>query len=300
MKKIQLRHVKAALLSLTGVALLTVAAHAQTTISTGDLILGVEDQNGKVSNDYEVDIGNISTFLSYDRSNAAGTVINVANLNADLTATFNESTYETPGTYSTNPALNQVDIAFGIFGTSGNNTALNQTGYANNTLFLSNPEATPGTIGSNLSPDTGSSNGAPYLESQIASAETGPAFSGFSGEPETGSGLDATSVSAAGSNSFSSREGGSAFETGFNDLNDFSGNLSGSNVAGPTGAVSDLDVILPTNNSTATAIGAFEFTSGGELEFITVAAAPEPSTYALMFVGAALLAWQLRRRSFNS
>ena len=265
----------AALLALAGVAFVATSAHAATSVATGDLILGFEDQNGTVTTNYEVNLGNIQTFLAV----SGGSTLTF-NLGTDLTNIYGANWNNVSG--STN-------LAWGVAGTSGVGGG---AGFTANALFLTQAESTPGTLQPSL-PQIGAGQGG--VRSNIVTMETGPtASSGFAGEAANCTTFtNATTVLASGADSWGSQNAGTGFGYGTDIRNDFSGNLSGSGITGTAGAVSDLDVLV--KNGTSTVAGTFQFNNGGVLTYTSVAAVPEPSTYALGLFGM-LLFWVLKRR----
>ena len=256
----------AALVALASVALVGGTAKATTSFNAGDIFLGVEDITNPSGSDYEVDLGNISTFQNF-----TGT-IDLGNVSADLTTAFGASPFS-------NGNLN-----YGIIGTSGN---LGASGYVANTIFISNPQIVNGVP--NV-PNLDQSNGLQGTQRGIIATFEGGTLGAFAPEAANGAVFpDATILPAGGADSFSTLEGGTGFGTGDSDL-------------ATLATDEDLTVNVPTTvkgaNVLGTDLGYFSFSTNGDLLYTSYAiATPEPSTYALLAIGALVGFWQFRRAS---
>ena len=255
-----------ALAALAGVALASGTAKATTSFNPGDVFLGVEDVTGTITNNYEVDLGNISFF-----KNATGTT-DLGSMNADLTTAFGSG-------YASN-----ANLQYGIIGTSTN---LGASGYVANTIFISNPQSINGVPSIPYLDQSGGAQGT--QRSNVQSFEGG-SIGAFAPEPANGTVFpDATIINSSLNNSFTTEEAGSGFGTGDTDLNGLTGD-------------SDLNVLVPLPSGNrgpilGSDLGYFSFSSTGDLLFTSynIVSTPEPSVWALLAIGAFVGFWQFRR-----
>jgi hypothetical protein len=248
-----------------GLALAPALVRAEPDVSaaSGDLILGFQLSG---SNDLEVDIGSLNTYLDAtsvtpvtfgvvpaDQLNAGATV---TSLSADLATNF-----------GTGWASNGL-LYWGLAGAQGN------------TGFLSVDSLNP-------IPGRPSTSGANLTEADINSL-----VSNLSSDPSTTNSTEAASVltTAAGSwDSFTPLNG--AFDTSLNIEQ-----LPGTDTA--TDSTLTLWELAPNGRNgggNGTDIGTFTLNGSGDLTF-TPAAVPEPSTWASLFGGGLLLMFLGSRR----
>jgi hypothetical protein len=277
--KMKLRNFNSALLALAGTTLLTSAAHAayyqdggigQTASApANDLILSFYDS--AVSTDLQVDLGNISTFTG-----ATPTYVPI-NISADLSHVFGS-------TYYTNAA-----ISFGIEGTQGHLTGT----FPANTLFISDAGSTAfaaggqnsqasaaGDIGDLYTPDAngGSTAGFNASAAYLPTSDGGSYAKQFAGNNVFQTGLTGTTASF-----------GNVTPPSLNldELITHSGTSANSKAA--TGTTSLLNI--------AGVDESFTIDAAGDVLFgLPSSNAPEPSTYALMLIGALAVLGQIIRR----
>jgi hypothetical protein len=263
----------AALLAIAGTAL-TQSAKAQFSStnpngngSNEDLILSFS-QGTNSANDYELDLGNADKYLD------ATSTISIANVLSDLNS-FDANGFDTDAGLS----LNITGVYIGSAADTG------APGYTinNDTLF--------GAVGSSTSKIAGISPATQGTDAGFADDIYSPG--GTTNNP-------ATDGSAAGS-FFVPTANVASYQT----LKTKDG--VGNSVAFSANGSPDLYLDVLTHGSGFTAgastvdgNGFFTVTSGGEVEYVVPAASPEPSTYALMALGAGLLFWQIRRKSVAS
>jgi len=245
--------------------LVTQSAHAQTTSwSQGDLLLGFYDSTGTATNDYEIDLGPISSFI-----NASGTV-SLGNVGADLGTVFNSSSPTT--TWTTDANLKWGAAAYsGIAGSDG---------VAAKTVFL--------TKNSTLS--------APVDQSSAANGNMGTAINaasngtgGFSGQTTTATSPDAYIQATSATNAWIKKQGTSptfnSFSSGFD--------ISASSVGGIFNTTLSLYEMAPTNGAASIDLGTFGISSNGDLTFTTPV--PEPPATASLVILACLGVWMMNR-----
>jgi hypothetical protein len=270
----------AAVLALTG-TVMTQSAKAQFVstnnggaANSSDLILSFEDnQVGNSasgipadqgsSTNYELDLGSVDQYLG------ATSNINIANISADLTSVYGSG-------FFTNS-----NLVLGILGVNNSGAADATNGALSNTIYVSltNPlvpfpaesksveGGRAGTVGNLYSPNAGSpapTDGATAGSFEVSTANPSGFFN-INSTDGFGSGSTTTFTAA-----------GIAPQLSLETLYYASAGGSGSKLG-----------------SSAVDNGYFTVSSGGEVEFI--AATPEPSTYALMF-----LFWQIRRKSVSN
>ena len=278
-------------LAAAGLAFLAPAAHAtgQVTYSSGDILLGFEEPGN--GNDYIVDLGPASYFITLsqtpgttDITTAAYSGAGLGNIDADLLSTsgsggFGASWYANSNTAGSN-------VQWGVFGDTkgfGGNFGL-----PGNTLFETVAEQTPG--GGSTAPAESS----PSSQGSIAS-EFNSFASGFNNADATTNSTHATFQLTTGLTSWTANDPSLA---AFGGPIGIEQPQSGSNI-GPTNSQLDLYELIPTGDAGSTGkggeLGDFTLTSTGQLEF-TSAAVPEPSTYAMVGLGAILLVFFRRNR----
>jgi hypothetical protein len=265
-----------AILALAAAALAFQSAHAAIVVSDGDLILGVEDINSvpaPVGNDLEVDLGSYSQFTTTSFDNF-GTVVNPADL---------------------------LGHGYNQFSVIGQTT----------TAVHTSADSTIGTI--NKSSVFLTQLNAPTITSLTANTLTTAHGAAQSIEADLALGMDAVTpgpLSPTGAfipgtlpKSYSSQEGVTSAA--------FFATQPGAQSFGALNATLELYLFdtgpngFVTPGSKVVDLGTFSFLSdpvtqnGLDLVFTgkNVPVTPEPSTYALMFLGMALLVWQAKRRT---
>ena len=265
----KLPSLKLAALALAGMAAFAQSANAQTvTSATGDLILGVYQTDGVTADGsgktYEVDLGALTSFSSNVSLDLASRVSI-----ADLDATFGGSA----GLASTQ---------WFVAGTSGTNpdSILNTPDAT--TVFKSAVLITDTTV-----PGTYSHNGLGTPQATISGLYTGLNGANQTAHSAYASILSESAPSQLGSNY---NFGIAASGTSVSVIEGF-------------GSTGNLYLLDPASDSTSATkgktydLGTFQFVGGTDFQFNPqVAAAPEPSTYALMGLGALLLIITARRR----
>jgi hypothetical protein len=268
----------AGLLAAAALASLAADAQAQTVdYNTGDLVLAFEDPGN--ANDYTVDLGSASFFLSLASTPGTTNLTaddpayggSLGNIGADLTNVFGSG-------WATNSVTLGNNVQWGVFGETGK-TVSGVTGVPVDTVFLTLGETTPG-LGST----------APTEYSSSVQSGWNTPFIGFTA---TVSGSETANSDYA---SISSATAGDSWSTNDPSYNAFTTGLdieqpgSGTDI-GPTNSELDLYELVPTNkggSGEGELLGDFTLNSSGDLSF-TSAAVPEPSTYASAGLGAALL-----------
>jgi hypothetical protein len=238
---------------------------------SGDLVLNFTDDG---TTDYELDLGQFSTYTM------ALHTIDIANIASDLGTLYGSGSFTT--------AFDSSSLVVGIVGI--NNSGSTVDGVKNSSVFASDTSLVP------YAGETSSTLGGPV--SDIA-AEYNPAKDTTNpptdGTPTGGDG--AYEVPAA--NLYGYDKTLSKISSNYPRLDE---NLDG------TAPKLYLDTLQPgassfvAGTSTEDLNGYFTITSAGEVEFdVPSLSTPEPSTYALMILGGALLAcWQLRRKATSS
>jgi hypothetical protein len=273
----------ARLAALTSTLLLACSAVQAQTVQTqpGDLILGFRATGGTGSStNLEVNLGSLTNFINL----APGTVINL---------TSRISLNDLSMTYSAN-WNSRTDLLWSVVGTSGNTGV---GGLAVNTLFGTSVD-TSGGFGTGVVYKRDTSGNQNTASGLIAGqqgalngvAQAGTVFSGKKASTDGGSYSDSITNSGLAivafgnsSNSGWGSPGGSPFEN--------NANLGG----GP--AKSDLYELVPVARTPTAGLdlGTFQLSSDGSFTFVA-AAVPEPSTWAMVAIGGALLAACVRRR----
>jgi len=285
--KMKLTRISSAALALAITAILGTSAHAAPpTYNPGDVIIGFQQTNS--SNDYEVDLGSASRFLG-----------------ATSNLTFNLSVTDLNSTFTSNWASNSATnlVQWGVIGASNKavsgDLVLGSWTLPANTLFYTKGELTPGTL--TTAPAEKSSSLQGNINNNIAIFDgqfAAPTSAQTAGSTAS---LQAIDLAAGSSGSFDKENATSNFGIASGNAGSILQN-SLSAFDGPTNSVLDLYELTPTNadvTKPTTLLGEFSLSSGGVLTFdaANVAAVPEPSTYALMGVGALLLVWRLRRKT---
>jgi len=272
----------AALLAIVGTTM-TPSAKAQFTANVGgaanseDLILSFADNtstdNGSTTN-YEVDLGSADKYL------IATSTINIANISSDLSSIYSSSSF------FTNPNLS-ISILGDNEGVTDSSAGFNIT---NKSIFvsLSNP----------ANPYSAQSNGTLNSDYTAADQIYKPNASGLN-TPTDGAAAGSFLVPTANSASFFT-------------INSTDGLNTQSSAAFTSAGVAPelyLETLVHGAGSKTTTLGStdidttgyFTVTSGGEVQYVVAsAAAPEPSTYALMVLGGARFFWHIRRKSVSS
>jgi hypothetical protein len=264
-------------------AVLSTSAQAQTTsYSEGDLLLGFEQQNGSggvTANDFVVDLGSASNFIG-----ATGPL------------TFDLSTTNLTSAFGSNWASNSATdlVQWGVVGGSDLNSPITvgSDTLQKNTLFYTEGELNVGTH--STPPATASNSTQKTINTNIQNFAND-----FAGQTESTSGLNAVIIGSNDSLGWSANNPSTA---AFGSSHGIEEPSSGS-YTGPTDSVLDLYQLnntTTTPGSTATLLGEFSLSSGGVLTFDQAGAVPEPSSYALVGVGAMFLFWRLRRKAAYS
>ena len=259
------------LITAAAVALASVAfvQTASAQFVNGDLLLNfrVNDGAGQgAGQDLEVDLGQASAF-DFTTSHAV-TVLNASDLS---------SIFGTSGT----PWQSRTDLVFSIVGAAGTTTE-----------FLSNPNNSSFTVTTGLQGNEGT----------IASLYAETSGTNTSGTSYNVSASDHQSYTDVLTNASGTHIGSNAYS---NDFNFIPGTIGASEqTVSSTGSSLDLYEITTTGTgksakATATDLGTFTVEGNGTLEFTSATAAPEPSTYALMGLGALALFF-VRRRAMQA
>jgi len=266
-------------------AVLGTSAQAQSVSYTeGDLLIGF-DQTGAADN-YVVDLGPVSQFI-----NATGSLTFDLST-SDLANTFGGSSW------SSNSQTNLVQ--WGVIGAGDrtSNITVGSDTIQKNTLFYTMGELNPGT---QSTPPTEGTNSAQNSINGNITPNFANGTGGFNGTtPTVGStlSLQAINQTSGATNSWSYELTSKAdFGIGSNIQQPLTGSATG-----PTDSVLDLYELTPTNASTpapTALLGTLSLASSGVLTFNT-GAVPEPSSYALVGVGAMFLFWRLRRKAVSS
>ena len=265
----------AAILASAAGVLLAPSARAQDVSYTpGDLLLGFEKPGA--SNNYVVDLGPATEFITLSHGPGITnltTTLGLGNIATDLASSsgFGSS-------WNTTAALGS-NVQWGVFGAIGDFGAI---GLQPDTLFLTRAETTPGTRSTAPSEGNSSSQG-----NQVA-AFTPLAESGFNNQTETANSTVAAFIPSSSAVSWTANDPSfGAFTLGYG----IEQSQSASNTyIGPTNSELDLYELIPTDEGgtgTAKDLGSLTLNPSGDLDFTS--AVPEPSTYATIGLGAALL-----------
>ena len=255
MKKMKLT---TAALALIATAVFSASANAAN-YNTGDILLGMYDTSGTVTNSYEVDLGQLSTFTGV----APGGTLTFA-LGSDISTVFGSSVGS--------------NLAWDVFDTGG---LTGGGGLAAKEILVS----TPGSI---TPPTTGNTSENTAILGVI---------SGFKGTTTTLSDPTYTAIQIANgsatSNSFEARVNSSGKNFGL------ASNAPGGILTSySSSAVASLDDLTSGNPDVLTNLGTLQFdASTGVLTFTAAGAVPEPSTYALVAGGLLALLALKRRKS---
>jgi hypothetical protein len=262
-----------AVLALAGTALLTQAAQAAgtNTYSTGDLLLGFSESGA--TNDYLVDLGSASTYLNDAASNPGQTFTVSTSLNADLSSSsLFGSGWET-----------NSNVTWGIAGATTAATTL--SGVPNSTLFFSEEAGSSALLAKSAG-----------TQGPVTNSINGSLGTDFNNSATTSNNSSATIELASGSTSWATLSA-NAFGAGYDIVS----------TGTPGDSVLDLYELEPltaTGRGAPTSapgilVGDFSLNSSGTLDFTAAGSevVPEPSTYALMGAGMALLFWRLRRKT---
>jgi hypothetical protein len=213
------------------------------------------------SQDYMIDLGPYSGYASESFPTS------VTNIGADLTKTFGSNWYG--------------NVYFGVIATNN----------VNGTLDVTNPDA-----GNPFA----STSGLGTISNAIKTVGLN-----FSQQPQLSGMLSSGLIQAASTSNdswyqFVANNGATNGALDGSFIND------GGNGDFGDGAVSDLtsnslefDQIYNSNTATSAVIGSFSIDSSGDVTFSSTGAVPEPSTYAAVALGAAVLAFARRRRIFS-
>ena len=279
MKKRITKFLTPALLAFASLALFASSAKAYT-YSDGDLFLGFYDPTGNSTKDYLLYIGNYSNYTtnggaftgsSFSLNTGIG-IGTAAQINADLTTAFGAGWFGT--------------VEWGVVGVQNRNHT--------NTLFATDPGATSTSVA--WTSDTASNQGVTGLD--ISNLGAVFASNGRGG-----------ATAANGSIQLNTKSG-SYYD--YSPLGTVSTGASFDNFTGGIDSTSSsayLTELIATDASAhGTALGAngsdivtgqFTLGSDGSINYITTAAVPEPSTYAMAGLGAVFLVMAARRRQMQ-
>jgi hypothetical protein len=262
----------AALAALIGLALVAQSAKAQNvSTSTGDLILAVYQTNSALQgygDTYEVDLGSLTSFAPTVTNDNLSSRVNIADLTTIFGANLSSTSWDVVATSASNDFTN--------FPTSG------KTVFTNAVLITS--QSVPSVSGN--SSHNALSNAAANIGGFVTSLNTQPVYD--SGD------VYAAEIAAAApaQKSDNGAEWGLPTNNGQNLLTE-----------NAFGGVGNFYLIDPpadgppgTTNGTVTPLGSFQFVSNTTFEYNYVAT-PEPSTDALLGLGALLLVCTLRRKA---
>lgn len=287
-----------ALVTLATVALTTGAKAAPYT--AGDLILGFRVTGGVgASSNVLVNIGSSLTFRDLNGSNS----LNITSIGTDLDATFGLTAGNSVAWY------NRTDISFGVvgvFSSEPNPGGTVNSGDPSRTLYATRSRSSVGTVGSanSTAPSLSGTNRGTASNSFVALQNF------FTGATASGNNANAAVTGTSG-NSWTT------FTVGTSDFGVFNPGVEqtltassfGSGTFGPVSNVEgalDLYRILDTTTSASPSgtvgTGSYETTividQSGNIS--AVSAVPEPSTYALLGLGAAVVLYAVRRRQANA
>lgn len=280
-------------------ALLTVTtgANAQNTFyAPGDLVLYFQEEGG--TDTVYVSLGNTATTF---RGAAAGVdvanILNIININTELNTAFGASWASKTNLYA--------GLA-GVWGTSGNLSTALQNGDPNRTLYVSQSRTSVGTVGTassagwSLASDGGMTSAASNMTAQNNVLET--------------TYLTQAAVSPAGTSLIDDWNPFLAAGIQGNAFGNFAGGVQqvgGAGSFGDFGPVNNAEFALDLYRILAKTgiggqvggdlrVGSYEGTvvldNSGNVSFVT-SPVPEPSTYALLGIGAAALHFLNRRRN---
>jgi hypothetical protein len=295
------------MLALVGVGLVAVSqarAQSDANYNDNDLLLNFRNTATGSGSDAEIDLGNVSTFVSTVAGLPGETAVLDTGTGYSAPVTGYTPTFTGAGVIG---AVSSTSDATSIgFSASAENLGVNPGLAAYNTLWLTrvitaSQESTGGTASFQSSPSAQHNTAADiqnigYEAESPANLGTGTALSGAANggivadnDPLSYHTLGAASVN----NTTTISYGGNVTGTGTSALE-----------ATPTagGPIYEALWEVPTaGNGSDTYEGYFTFHPNGEVDFTEVSAVPEPSTYSL-FAATGLLALALRRqfRSLNA
>ena len=266
-----------ALLTLAGGVFFSNRAQAQqfATYNSGDLLIGFWATSGNGSTkDYLIDIGPASNFDSL----AAGASITLAssstsaigNINADLMSTFGSN-------WSSDPNL--------FWGAA----AIQNTGDPTDTVYVSDPESTPGTI-----QQPGWTSNTPSTLGGVKGKIDGDVGNSMKQDTVTTSSSDAAIQNDSDTNSWESWMDGGANSSVGTAFSYFQGNIGGAfDNAGTTSGDTPLDLyqLIPGTSTTRQSNYEDTFTidSSGDITITNEVAVPEPGTFGMFFAGVGAL-----------
>lgn len=274
----------AALLAAAAGTLLGSPAQAQdVTYTPGDLLLGFEEPGA--TNNYVVDLGAPTEFITLSQSPGATnltTTLGLGNIANDLRSTsgFGSTWYATQAFGS--------NVQWGVFGAISGFGDSNLPSLQPDTLFETIAETTPG-VRSTAPVEHNSS-----IQDNQSGLFASFAEDGFNNETHTANSNVAAFIAASPTTDPNSW---SAYEPSYNAFTLAYGieqpDSASNAYIGPANSELDLYELVPTDEGgagTAVDLGSLTLDSSGDLLF-TSAAVPEPSTYASLGLGAALLLW---------
>jgi hypothetical protein len=254
-----------ALLALVGLASITVAEAAAVSYSKGDLFIGFYTNDGSVTKDYLINIGQASLYTgatgSFTLNSSPNT--NIGNIGTDLTQTFTAS-------WKTDAA-----VSWGIFGTTYDATVGNDptfTLYASATP-LSGPYARKGSF----------TQGAPA----VRIFDMGSAYATASSTANSAKGIVQNTTDV---NSFASYQTTTSF--GYFDISASTVDFGN----GTSGAALNL-YRMTTGSGSGELVGTFTINDSGIVTFTPV---PEPGVCVLAGCGLAFMLFVVRRRRATS
>ncbi len=261
----KIQSIKLAALAFAGLAAFAQSANAQSTVTTtaGDLILGVYQTNTAAhgyGNSYEVDLGSLTNFSSTVSNYSLAGSVSITDLNAIFGADLSQTSWFVVGTQGS--------------GALSLNTPGATTPYHNALLITDVAASAPTTVNAEA-------NTLATPASQIGGLQGGM------------SGLQSTSNSAY-AELFATATPANAPQYSLPS------NITTQDAFAST---SNFYLLNPYSNSsrdgskpgTVTLLGDFQFVGGTNFTY-NPAAVPEPSTYALMGLGALMLVMMARRR----
>ena len=266
-----MKHLRTALLALAGLAFL--APSVKAAYSDGQLYLGFY-MPGK-SQDYLLSIGDYSSYTTNGKAftGSSFTIGNASQIAADLTTVFGASWFG--------------NVRWGVIGM--------QDGLGANTVFVTDPSAVGST--SQWTPDTSSAQ-------QLVNPAVTGLGSGFVPNGNSATSPIGAIQTVALTNSWGDwtlGAGGSGNLAAFNSFNN-----NGKGIDGTAGTIGMFEMVATDASSnygnnapyyadgTVTKVGSFTLASNGGISY--AAAVPEPSTFAVLAGGAALLGLSSRRR----
>ena len=249
------------LLALASVALIATSAEAAVTAAFPDVILGFAASGGSgAATNLEVDLGNVSQF--YDA--APGSTITLTQLSPLDLAQIYGSTW-----------FSRSDLTYGLFATDGNLAGTADGHAAKDTNWLSNPELTPGTVGTPLQRVSSQFNA-------LAITVMGSVVQFLNTSPSTANSTQSSAYpNAPGNGSYTGEETFGGVPGTYWRTYHISPDNAVNNIATNGAAISDFYELDP-GTGPATLLGEFELFQNGTLKFVAV---PEPSSIGLLGVG---------------